>query len=45
MRKTTLLWLQETIVLKNNDLKIYFDEEYKNVLKNQFQSYKFTSEN
>ena len=31
-------------MLKNNDLKSSFDKEYKDVLKNQFLSYKFTSE-
>ena len=31
-------------MLKNNDLKSSFDKEYKDVLKNQFLSCKFTSE-
>ena len=35
---------KKAIMLKNNDLKSSFDKEYKDVLKNQFLSYKFTSE-
>ena len=31
-------------MLKNNDLESHFDEEHKNLFKNQFSSYKFTSE-
>ena len=30
-------------MLKNNNLGSYFDEEYKNLFKNQFSSYKLTS--
>ena len=45
MRKNALVWLQETIISKNNDLESSFDEEHKDPLKNQLWSYKFTSEN
>ena len=34
--ETFLLYLSETFVLKNNDLESSFDEEYKDVLKDQF---------
>ena len=36
--------LQESSTLKTNDLKKYFDEEYKQTLKNQFWNCKFPSE-
>ena len=32
-------------MLKNIDLESSFDEEYEDTLKNQFSSYKFSSEN
>ena len=32
------------MIFKNNDLRGSFDEEYRNVLKNPFWPYKFTSE-
>ena len=41
MRKTTWLSLPKTSVLKNTDLEHYFDEEYQDVLKNQFWRYEF----
>ena len=34
--ETFLLYLSETFVLKSNDLESSFDEEYKDVLKDQF---------
>ena len=34
----------KTIILKDNDSESSFDEEYKDVLKNQFWNYKFTLE-
>ena len=37
MRKNALLYLQKTIILKNNDLESSFD-----VSENKFWSYKFT---
>ena len=41
--KNIVKW-QKTFVSKNNDLEIFFDEKYKDVLKNQFWSYKFALE-
>ena len=35
---------KKVLFQKNNDLKTSFNEKYKNVLKNQFWSYEFTSE-
>ena len=36
MRKNALLQLQETFILKSEDLEKLFEEEYKDVFKNQF---------
>ena len=32
-RENALLWLEETIILQNNDLKSSFAKEYKNSFK------------
>ena len=44
-RKKAAIWIMnDTIVLQNNNLESSFHEAYKDVLKNQFWSYKFTSD-
>ena len=44
-REKTLCYnYKKVLFLKNNDLKSYFDEQYKDILKNQFWCYNFTSE-